>query len=249
MIARAIWLGLVISRSYAANMTWHLTADCSDNPVSVMSNFPSAERGAVPSQCFKGFGSTFNTIPVDPMWDKCNETHFGMSIYAPETDCTQTFGTLAIPIKEVKKVFRGECVAVLSECCGEDGQPKEVPDVEYVKMHGYVGVTPLCPHCIGIPKSKYDDLVSKGFLPVTCEEDKVRRRMQGLPEGPPCPHSAKTRNLLKKPHDPVHQQNLPKPVVGKPWKKPLRPFWAKAFPARPKSKDNGVQHGYDGFYV
>lgn len=51
--------------------------------------------------------------------------------------------------------------------------------------------------CVTIPNSKVDELEEMGLTPVYCEEARLRRRLKGLPEGPPCP-SSKARNLFSR---------------------------------------------------
>jgi len=199
MLHLTILLGIAFSHSDATEMTWHYAPDCSDDAYNKMDHFHNFDRGAVPSECKPG--AKFIGMDVDMQWNKCNETHLGMTIYTPKSKCTVTFGALAVPVADVKKLYSGECVAVFSECCSEEGAWKEVPDVNYVKLHGYKGATPLCPHCATIPTSLYDQLVEKGIRPITCQEDKQRRRLAGLPEGPPCPGSAKKRNLRENPRN------------------------------------------------
>lgn len=190
-----LWLGVLSGTSHAAEWAWHHTPDCSDAPFRVVHEYPEFQGGKVPSACYTGayYYEGDWSDKVDFMLTECNSTHLIHSVFW-ESQCMYLLANMTIAHPDVKRIYSGECVEVMStDCCDEFGGPLGSPYVDFVQLHDYKGAVPNCPHCVKIPLSVVDDLAAHGMIPVSCEEDKRRRRLQGLPEGPPCPGESSKR--------------------------------------------------------
>eukprot|EP00443_Scrippsiella_acuminata_P114549 CAMPEP_0115591960 /NCGR_PEP_ID=MMETSP0272-20121206/10543_1 /TAXON_ID=71861 /ORGANISM="Scrippsiella trochoidea, Strain CCMP3099" /LENGTH=224 /DNA_ID=CAMNT_0003027191 /DNA_START=44 /DNA_END=718 /DNA_ORIENTATION=+ len=209
MLRQVSLLGIVLAFSQAAEMTWHDSPDCSDEPYGTASDFPSFNSGKVPSECKAGLTwqeSNASEVQYDLKWDSCNQTHLVLASYDVGTNCTQHVGSIAFPTTEVQRLFQAECVVAYAECCNDDGQLMESPEIKHVKLRNYVAAIPLCPQCAKVPQSAYDNLVSMGIRPVSCEAQRARRRLHGLPEGPPCLSSAEISSVDEVVHAQQPQQ-------------------------------------------
>jgi len=172
--------------------TIHDKADCSDDQGKKFVYSKHFGMDEVQG-CTSGLGTWHDDsqnvqMGMDVNDGECNATHYRMGMYFPDTACATVAGMLAVPLDDGKfnGMWKGECTMVYSECC-DDGAWHETPPVEYVMMHNWVMEHPHCKHCASVPRSTIEAIEAKGFHVRTCEEARLRRRLQGLPEGPPCP--------------------------------------------------------------